>query len=58
MLLYSLEALGKVRLMSIHNICFCGEIRKISILLDWKKKSALTSGMYVINQIPLYLKDF
>ena len=23
--------------MSTHNICFCGEIRKISTLLDWKK---------------------
>ena len=23
--------------MSTHNICFYGEIRKISILLDWKK---------------------
>ena len=30
--------------MSTHNICFCGEIRKISIL--WiEKKSALTSAM-------------
>ena len=25
--------------MSTHNICFHGEIRKISILLDWKKKT-------------------
>ena len=24
--------------MSAHNICFCGKIWKISILLDWKKK--------------------
>ena len=26
-------------LMGTHNICFRGEIRKISILLDWKKAS-------------------
>ena len=31
--------------MSTHNICFCGEIRKISIL--WIEKSALTSAMGV-----------
>ena len=29
--------------MSTHNICFLGEIRKISIL--WIEKSALTSAM-------------
>ena len=29
----------EVLLMSTHNICFCEEIWKISILLDWKKKT-------------------
>ena len=29
---------GEALLMSAHNICFRGEIRKISILLDWKKR--------------------
>ena len=37
---YSLEAprrLGEALLMSTHNICFCGEIRKIFIIsLGWK----------------------
>ena len=34
---YSLEA--KALLMSTNNICFCGEIRKMSILFGWKKAS-------------------
>ena len=29
--------------MSTHSICICGEIRKISILLDWKKKCLINS---------------
>ena len=28
------SALARGLLMSTHNVCFCGEIRKISILLD------------------------
>ena len=39
--------------MSTHNICFRGEIRKISILLDCKK-SALTSAMLVFLHKGIY----
>ena len=35
--------------MSTHNICFCGEIRKISILFGLKK-STLTSA--IVKDIP------
>ena len=31
------KCLAKIPKMSTHNICFHGEVRKISILLDWKK---------------------
>ena len=34
---YSLELSHKALLMSTHDICFCGEIRKISILHGLKK---------------------
>ena len=39
---YSLEVphlgtSGEALLMSTHNVCFCGEIRKLSMLLDWKE---------------------
>ena len=31
------KCLDELLLMSTHNICFHGEIRKISVLFDWKK---------------------
>ena len=34
---HMLWVLSEALLMSTHNICFRGEIRKISILLGWKK---------------------
>ena len=43
MLWYSLEVPRRDASNEYHNICFCGEIRKISIL--WIEKSALTSAM-------------
>ena len=35
--------------MSTHNVCFFGELRKISILLNWKKKNLIKS--YTDGQI-------
>ena len=35
--------------MSTHNICFCGEIRDISIF--WMKKSALSVAMSELELI-------
>ena len=32
--------------MSTRNICFRGEIRKLSILLDWKKKKQHKNILY------------
>ena len=37
LLKHILKRLAEALLMSTHNICFRGEIRKISIHLDWKK---------------------
>ena len=31
--------------MNTHNICFCGEIRKVSILLDRKKHLIKSYGL-------------
>ena len=36
-----LKRLSEALLMSTHNLCFHGEIRKISIHSDWKKKKHL-----------------
>ena len=43
MLWYSLEAPRQGASNEYHNICFCGEIRKISYF--WPEKSALTSAV-------------
>ena len=45
---YSLEAPHRGASNEYHNICFRGEIRKISILLGWKK-SALARAMYLLT---------
>ena len=39
--------------MSTHNICFCGEIRNISILVLQNKKSALFSALGFLRTFEL-----
>ena len=38
--------------MSTHNICFRGEIRKISTLLDWKKHLSKSYECVLLLFIP------
>ena len=48
------KRLGEALLMSTHNICFHGEIRKVSLLLVEKKKSYVELWSFVLSSNVLY----
>ena len=47
---------AKALLMSTHNICFCGEIRKISAFFWWKKRLICCYGLIFLSISCLSMK--